>query len=142
MAATPSAALGALHPRRPAPTAEAALTLLVLAALLALLAADLSGMSKAETERIWQPFYFWLLPATALLPVGAAGVAGGAGGGGAAGQSPGVDGVVSHTAGSPEPHLCLRLDGTSLLADGTGRDVMIWSMREVAAVQSLAAGAM
>lgn len=26
-------------------------------------------MSKAETERIWQPFYFWLLPATALLPV-------------------------------------------------------------------------
>ncbi|MEU1380295.1 hypothetical protein [Streptomyces albidoflavus] len=69
LAATPSAALGALHPRRPAPTAEAALTLLVLAALLALLAADLSGMSKAETERIWQPFYFWLLPATALLPV-------------------------------------------------------------------------
>ncbi|MFD9544917.1 hypothetical protein [Streptomyces sp. NPDC060022] len=45
------------------------LVLFVSAALLALLAADLSGMSKAETERIWQPFILWLLPATALLPV-------------------------------------------------------------------------
>ncbi|MFI6862206.1 hypothetical protein ACIBKZ_20280 [Streptomyces sp. NPDC050421] len=44
------------------------LILLVSAALLALLAADLSGMSKAETERIWQPFMLWLLPAAALLP--------------------------------------------------------------------------
>ncbi|MEU9094169.1 hypothetical protein [Streptomyces sp. NPDC048428] len=44
------------------------LVLLVSAALLALLAADLSGMSKAETERIWQPFMLWLLPAAALLP--------------------------------------------------------------------------
>ncbi|MEV7400403.1 hypothetical protein AB0N93_08355 [Streptomyces sp. NPDC091267] len=44
------------------------LVLLVLAAFLALLAADLSGMSKAETERIWQPFMLWLLPAAALLP--------------------------------------------------------------------------
>ncbi len=25
-------------------------------------------MSKAETERIWQPFLLWLLPAAALLP--------------------------------------------------------------------------
>ncbi|NED12662.1 hypothetical protein [Streptomyces sp. SID9124] len=41
---------------------------LVLVALLLLLAADLSGMSKAETERIWQPFMLWLLPAAALLP--------------------------------------------------------------------------
>lgn len=40
----------------------------VLAAFLMLLAADLSGMSKAETERIWQPFMLWLLPAAALLP--------------------------------------------------------------------------
>ena len=38
------------------------------AALLALLVADLSGMSKAETERIWLPFALWLLPACALLP--------------------------------------------------------------------------
>lgn len=44
------------------------LAVLVVAALVALLAADLSGMSKAETERIWQPFLLWLLPATALLP--------------------------------------------------------------------------
>ncbi|WP_415957332.1 hypothetical protein [Streptomyces sp. 021-4] len=44
------------------------LALLVVAALVALLAADLSGMSKAETERIWQPFLLWLLPAAALLP--------------------------------------------------------------------------
>ncbi|MEV5582319.1 hypothetical protein AB0L39_27650 [Streptomyces parvus] len=47
---------------------EGRLALLVLAALVALLAADLSGMSKAETERIWQPFLLWLLPAAALLP--------------------------------------------------------------------------
>lgn len=44
------------------------LAVLVLAALLALIAADLSGMSKAETERIWLPFMLWLIPATALLP--------------------------------------------------------------------------
>lgn len=43
------------------------LCLLVLAALLALLIADLSGMSKAETERIWLPFAVWLLPACAFL---------------------------------------------------------------------------
>ncbi|MFF1303771.1 hypothetical protein [Streptomyces sp. NPDC058307] len=43
------------------------LAVLVLAALLALLVADLSGMSKAETERIWLPFAVWLLPAGALL---------------------------------------------------------------------------
>ncbi|MFI5673804.1 hypothetical protein, partial [Streptomyces cellulosae] len=47
--------------------AEPRLALLVLAALLALLAADLSGMSKAETERIWLPFAMWLLPACAFL---------------------------------------------------------------------------
>ncbi|MFE1878738.1 hypothetical protein [Streptomyces diastatochromogenes] len=44
------------------------LALLVSAALLALLIADLSGMSKAETERIWLPFAMWLLPACAYLP--------------------------------------------------------------------------
>ncbi|GAA3150362.1 glycosyltransferase family 39 protein [Streptomyces rectiviolaceus] len=44
------------------------LAVLVLAALLALVAADLSGMSKAETERIWLPFATFLLAATALLP--------------------------------------------------------------------------
>ncbi|MFF0200676.1 hypothetical protein [Streptomyces sp. NPDC005017] len=46
----------------------ARLALLVVAALLALLVADLSGMSKAETERIWLPFALWLLPCCAFLP--------------------------------------------------------------------------
>ncbi|MFH9061378.1 hypothetical protein ACH4GM_09215 [Streptomyces coeruleorubidus] len=43
------------------------LAFLVSAALLALLVADLSGMSKAETERIWLPFAVWVLPSCALL---------------------------------------------------------------------------
>ncbi|MEH0841141.1 hypothetical protein V6U81_01945 [Micromonospora sp. CPCC 205711] len=38
------------------------------AAALAVLAADLSGMSKAEVERIWLPFVVWLLVAVAHLP--------------------------------------------------------------------------
>lgn len=50
------------------PAADTRLALLVSAALLALLVADLSGMSKAETERIWLPFALWLLPACAFLP--------------------------------------------------------------------------
>ncbi|NEA18292.1 hypothetical protein G3I29_22840, partial [Streptomyces halstedii] len=63
-------ALRALGPGRgtTTATAEQCAALLVLAALLALALADLSGMSKAETERIWQPFVLWLLPAAALLP--------------------------------------------------------------------------
>jgi hypothetical protein len=36
--------------------------------LLAMLAADLSGMSKAETERIWLPFTLWLPACAAFLP--------------------------------------------------------------------------
>jgi hypothetical protein len=66
------------RPSRPAParssplhwpdeTAAPRLALLVASALLALLIADLSGMSKAETERIWLPFAVWLLPACAFL---------------------------------------------------------------------------
>ncbi|MFF1442003.1 hypothetical protein [Streptomyces sp. NPDC058295] len=47
--------------------ADARLAVLVAAALLALLVADLSGMSKAETERIWLPFALWLLPSCAFL---------------------------------------------------------------------------
>jgi hypothetical protein len=38
--------------------------------LLAVVAADLSGMSKAETERIWLPFTLWLPSAAVLLPRG------------------------------------------------------------------------
>jgi methylthioxylose transferase len=52
---------------RRAPRPDVRLAVLVLAALLALLVADLSGMSKAETERIWLPFALWLLPAGAWL---------------------------------------------------------------------------
>jgi hypothetical protein len=43
-------------------------TLLPCAFLLAMVAADLSGMSKAETERIWLPFTLWLPMTAALLP--------------------------------------------------------------------------
>ena len=44
------------------------IVILALAASLTILAADLSGMSKAEVERIWLPFVPWLLVGTALLP--------------------------------------------------------------------------
>ncbi|MFG2786494.1 hypothetical protein [Streptomyces sp. NPDC048419] len=44
------------------------LAVVVAAALLALVLADLSGMSKAETERIWLPFGIWLLGSCAFLP--------------------------------------------------------------------------
>ncbi|MFF3487979.1 hypothetical protein ACFYXC_32545 [Streptomyces sp. NPDC002701] len=47
--------------------AERRLGLLLCAALLMLLTADLSGMSKAETERIWLPFAMWLLAAGTFL---------------------------------------------------------------------------
>lgn len=49
------------------PQAVAAV-LLPCAFLLAILAADVSGMSKAETERIWLPFTLWLPATAALLP--------------------------------------------------------------------------
>ena len=41
---------------------------MVLGALLAIVFADLSMLSKAETERIWLPFTMWLTAAAALLP--------------------------------------------------------------------------
>ncbi|MER7013562.1 hypothetical protein ABT324_19265 [Saccharopolyspora sp. NPDC000359] len=41
---------------------------LVLAAAAAVLAADLSGLSKAEVERIWLPFAVWFAVGAALLP--------------------------------------------------------------------------
>jgi hypothetical protein len=43
---------------------------LPLAAGAAILLADLSGLSKAETERIWLPFAVWLLAGAGLLPSG------------------------------------------------------------------------
>lgn len=42
--------------------------LLMLAVLIAIACADLSMLSKAETERIWLPFTVWLTAAPALLP--------------------------------------------------------------------------
>jgi hypothetical protein len=42
--------------------------LVVVAAVAAMLLADLSGMSKAEVERIWLPFTVWTSLACAQLP--------------------------------------------------------------------------
>ena len=44
------------------------LHMILLGAVLAVLLADLSMLSKAETERIWLPFTVWLTAAGALLP--------------------------------------------------------------------------
>ncbi|WP_422742245.1 hypothetical protein ACN27E_14010 [Mycobacterium sp. WMMD1722] len=49
--------------------ARSGLHLLVLGALAAIVFADLSMLSKAETERIWLPFTMWMVAAGALLPV-------------------------------------------------------------------------
>ena len=46
------------------------LWVLVIAAAVAVLAADLSGLSKAEVERIWLPFGVWFAVGGALLPAG------------------------------------------------------------------------
>ncbi|MEG3626936.1 hypothetical protein [Streptomyces poriticola] len=61
----PGRAMGPFGPPR---IPDQRLALLIAAAFLALLIADLSGMSKAETERIWLPFAVWLLAACAWLP--------------------------------------------------------------------------
>jgi methylthioxylose transferase len=47
---------------------RAGLHLVVIGALLAVAWADLSMLSKAETERIWLPFTVWLTAAATLLP--------------------------------------------------------------------------
>jgi hypothetical protein len=52
----------------PALKQRSGLHLVVLGALLATVVADLSMLSKAETERIWLPFTVWLTAAGALLP--------------------------------------------------------------------------
>ncbi|OON76187.1 hypothetical protein [Streptomyces tsukubensis] len=56
--------------RAVAPAGYGALALLIAAAFGMRLLADISGMSKAETERIWLPFTVWLFAACALLPRG------------------------------------------------------------------------
>jgi hypothetical protein len=52
--------------RRPRP--PDGVWLLPAAALLGVVGADLSGLSKAEVERIWLPYAVWLLVVTAWLP--------------------------------------------------------------------------
>ncbi|WP_410808862.1 hypothetical protein [Micromonospora sp. 067-2] len=54
----------------PAVRAAGPTVLLPLASAVAVLGADLSGLSKAEVERIWLPFTVWLLVAAARLPAG------------------------------------------------------------------------
>lgn len=56
-------AVGGLHRLRPNGAG-----LLPISAGLAIVGADLSALSKAETERIWLSFTVWLLLAVALLP--------------------------------------------------------------------------
>ncbi|MFE4292371.1 hypothetical protein [Streptomyces sp. NPDC056647] len=64
----PAAVRGVQGSARGSGSADRTVALLMAAVLLALLVADLSGMSKAETERIWLPFTLWLPAAAALLP--------------------------------------------------------------------------
>jgi hypothetical protein len=52
----------------PAQRQPHALVLLCAAAAMAVLIADLSGLSKAEVERIWLPFAVWLIAGAGLLP--------------------------------------------------------------------------
>jgi hypothetical protein len=47
---------------------DRAVRLLPLAAATAIAAADLSGYSKAEVERIWLPFSVWIMAGAGLLP--------------------------------------------------------------------------
>lgn len=54
--------------RRVWPSRRTALAALVAAAFIAVVASDLSGLSKAEVERIWLPFAVWLVAGAALLP--------------------------------------------------------------------------
>jgi methylthioxylose transferase len=48
--------------------ARVGVNVLLVAFVLVIVVADLTGLSKAETERIWLPFSVWLVAAPALLP--------------------------------------------------------------------------
>jgi hypothetical protein len=58
---------GLLNARRPWEP-DRTVTVLVVSAAVMVLAADVSGSSRGEVERIWLPFVPWLLLGTALLP--------------------------------------------------------------------------
>jgi hypothetical protein len=64
LATGPAAAAGL----RRAVVRRSGLAMLACAAAVAVLAATLSGLSKAEVERIWLPFAVWLVAGAALLP--------------------------------------------------------------------------
>lgn len=55
-------------PRRAPAGRSGALAVLAAGAVCAIVLADLSGLSKGETERIWLPFTTLLLPVAGLLP--------------------------------------------------------------------------
>jgi hypothetical protein len=63
-----AASIWAARSFRTQPTDLRPVILLTLASLAIILIADVSGMSKAEVERIWLPFIPWLLVGTAMLP--------------------------------------------------------------------------
>ncbi|MBY3552761.1 hypothetical protein [Modestobacter lapidis] len=62
LALGPAAVAGLASLRRQPPA------LLPLAALAGIAVSDLTGLVRGETERIWLPFYVWVLVATAFLP--------------------------------------------------------------------------
>jgi len=62
------AGLRRVVPRFVRPGGDIALVALVRGAALAVVTADVSGLSKAEVERIWLAFAVWLVAAAALLP--------------------------------------------------------------------------
>ncbi|WP_051799342.1 hypothetical protein [Catenuloplanes japonicus] len=64
-----SRAVRAVRPRIMPRRGPHATWVLVAAAVLAILAADASGYSKAEVERIWLPFAIWLLAGAGMLPL-------------------------------------------------------------------------
>lgn len=69
--ANPAALIIALGPAVPVALArlrDRRLWLVVGGALAGIVAADLSGLSKGEVERIWLPFLPWLVAATAVFP--------------------------------------------------------------------------
>jgi hypothetical protein len=63
-----AAAIWATRSFRAQPSDLRPIIILTLAGLVTILIADVSGMSKAEVERIWLPFIPWLLVGTAMLP--------------------------------------------------------------------------